>query len=183
MTKCHRIALVLALAMTGCNAIDGWRGRGTLPSETPFERGRFRPEKEPAPVPIESPRRGRLDGPPVNGVPLKESKATTNAAMAAGLVRDSASDLRIPKEERRRSDSPPASPPDGIVRSVEEGQKRAEQWGAISPQLKQIDGGEWQFSCLVPNPKNVNVHRRYEARDRDQLTAVKLVLDQIEQDR
>jgi hypothetical protein len=45
------------------------------------------------------------------------------------------------------------------------------------------DTGEWKFTCSVPNPKNPNLHRTHEARARDQLTAVRVVLEQIDRER
>jgi hypothetical protein len=51
--------------------------------------------------------------------------------------------------------------------------QRLETWG---------EGGEWKFSCSVPNRQNPNLRQNYEARAGDQLAAVRAVLEQIERE-
>jgi len=79
--------------------------------------------------------------------------------------------------------TPGAAMPTPIrIRTVEEGQKKVKELGAIWQKLEQVNGGDWQFSCVTPNQQNVLVNRRHEARDRDQLSAIQLVIDQIQRD-
>ncbi len=42
------------------------------------------------------------------------------------------------------------------------------------------DEGEWQFSCRIPKPQNPHIARRYEARARDPIAAVRAVLEEID---
>ena len=48
--------------------------------------------------------------------------------------------------------------------------QRLETWG---------DAGEWKFSCAIPNPQNPNIRRTYEATARDDLSALRAVIDQM----
>ena len=49
--------------------------------------------------------------------------------------------------------------------------QRLETWG---------DKGEWKFSCAVPNPSNPNIRRNYEATARDDLSALRAVINQMQ---
>jgi hypothetical protein len=44
------------------------------------------------------------------------------------------------------------------------------------------DGGDWKFSCALPNPRNTNLSRSFEAHGRTPLAAIQLVLDQVEKE-
>jgi hypothetical protein len=50
---------------------------------------------------------------------------------------------------------------------------RLETWG---------DNGEWKFSCSIPVKQTPGIRRTYEARARDRLSAIRAVLQQIEQE-
>jgi hypothetical protein len=54
--------------------------------------------------------------------------------------------------------------------------QRLETWG---------EGGEWKFSCSIPNPQNPSIRRNYEFRAPGEygLAAIRAVLEQIERER
>lgn len=52
--------------------------------------------------------------------------------------------------------------------------QRLETWG---------DRGEWKFSCSIPNRQNAFISRTYEGRAPDSLSAVRAVLNQIDQEK
>lgn len=51
--------------------------------------------------------------------------------------------------------------------------QRLETWG---------EAGEWKFSCSIPSRQNAFISRTYEGRATDYLSAVRAVLNQIDQD-
>jgi hypothetical protein len=54
--------------------------------------------------------------------------------------------------------------------------QRLETWG---------EGGEWKFSCSIPNPQNPSIRRNYEYRAPGEygLAAIRAVLEQIDRER
>jgi hypothetical protein len=65
------------------------------------------------------------------------------------------------------------------ITSLEQALLRLRAAGVRGQRWEQFDdNGPWYFSCTVPNAANT-AQRRYEAHDRDLLTAVLLVLEQI----
>jgi hypothetical protein len=87
-----------------------------------------------------------------------------------------------------RRDAPPA---DNLVSlastrngSYEQAQAQLAARGVIWQRLENAsDTGEWKFSCAVPNRQNPNVHRTYEAKAKDFLSAMQAVLEQIDKER
>jgi hypothetical protein len=75
--------------------------------------------------------------------------------------------------------SPGEAGPLSYAQVLEALQKR----GVLSHKLRQLPGGEWEFSCDVPANPDRTVVRHFEARDPSMEAAARLVLEQVEADR
>lgn len=52
--------------------------------------------------------------------------------------------------------------------------QRLETWG---------EDGLWKFTCAIPNAKNPNIRRTYEAQAPDAIAVLRAVIEQIDRDR
>jgi len=196
--------LLLSISGVGCDMLEKTRDREPIFGNRPLVPAP-EPIRDVEPIPRERPELRP------QGVKLNGSPASTNAAMAAGHtasdlripnetrrkkqpepepepVSKSFQSTNLQPEPSAPSPQPKlvsveSSPMLTRIRTADEGKQRAKELGVNWQKLEQLTSGEWQYSVTVPNEQNVAVNRRVEARDRDQVTAIQLVLDQIGRDR
>jgi len=80
--------------------------------------------------------------------------------------------------------SAPAQPQAGSSEDkFKQAQRDLAARGVLGQRLEMTTGsGEWKFTCYVPNRQNPKVHRAYDARAKDPLSAIQAVLDKIDQE-
>lgn len=65
------------------------------------------------------------------------------------------------------------------ISSIEEGQIVLTSYGAKAQRLDHLENGVWICSCALPADEAGSVHKRLEARNYDQLEAVRALVDQV----
>jgi hypothetical protein len=98
--------------------------------------------------------------------------------------------LRRPElaaEPASRRDPAPVSSPTATANSrittYEQAQAQLSARGIIWQRLETgSTNGEWKFTCSIPNRQNPRLHRTYEARGTDPVSAVRAALEQIDKD-
>jgi hypothetical protein len=85
-----------------------------------------------------------------------------------------------------RQDTGPASTPTtqgtGLL-SYEQAQTQLASRGVLWQRLEKVaETGDSKFSCAVPNRQNPRIHRTYEARARDDISAIRAVIAQIDKE-
>jgi hypothetical protein len=69
------------------------------------------------------------------------------------------------------------------ITTLDQGWAYLRAHGAVFQDLTaRAENGEVTCKCSIPNRQNPNLHRTYEASDRDALTALRAVIDQIEKE-
>jgi hypothetical protein len=75
----------------------------------------------------------------------------------------------------------PASPPG--VNTFEQAKRELEARGVLWQRLDMVGpGGEWKYSCSIPNKQNPRLQRTYEAKANDPVAAIRAVLDQLDKE-
>lgn len=195
------LATIFLSALIGCHGTgtnrpvdnDPLVGGGTLP-------------KAGSPAPTETARNG--DIPPIPPATTTSSPAAlTQGSLTAGgkgasgsegvtLGGPRSSDGKSPTSPQGTSSGSRMSPPpeSGTAPAVTgfrteggdyEGlQQRLQARGVVWQQLRMTGKNEWHFMCAVPDPQQPNVRRNYEAKAAgpNGTTAMRLVLDEIEQE-
>ncbi|MFO0842405.1 MAG: hypothetical protein U0797_08425 [Gemmataceae bacterium] len=142
--------------------------------------------------------RARSDVPPVPPA----NTTTSPAALTVGAITPPPSTDRRPAAQgitlggpRPKGVSSPAAPPDETRShaaplpasggdSYEGLQQRLQARGIVWQQLKMVERDRWDFYCAIPDQRQPNVRRNYEARGRaSAVEAMREVLAEIESDR
>jgi hypothetical protein len=70
------------------------------------------------------------------------------------------------------------------ITTREQGEAAVVARGALWNRLDQDpDTGVWRFRCSMPSPQDPRLHRTYDAKASDPISAIRLVIAQIDQDR
>jgi hypothetical protein len=132
-------------------------------------------------VPQGGPPPGAVLQPPLNGSPTAPVQPPANSIppQPVSLHPPAANQSTPVASALARPQAQPLSSEDKFKRTQDDLAAR----GAIGQRLEMTTGtGEWKFSCYVPNRQNPKVHRAYEARARDPLSAIQAVCDKIDQE-
>jgi hypothetical protein len=135
-------------------------------------------------VPASLPSGGTARGAAPGGAMLHEPEPVPETT--ARLTPVATTDAAV---QRTAASSPVAVAPPAATggMSFEQAQQILKQYGVTWQRLETWgDKGQWKFRCSVPNPRQPNVQRTYETTKPlpyDPLSAVRAVLNQIEQER
>lgn len=178
----------LLVALTGC-VMDSAEARRTdpltgLPKQIP-------PTQRPVTSTFDPKRQeAAAISAPVSDLGIREPRSATPAANSAALSwsgheSKTAAPTSTPPLHSLVTPAQPTSVSVGggpRIRSFEEAQQYLVAHGVKWQDLQTTGEGEWKFSCTIPNKKQPNTFRTYEARDRYGLSAIQKVIDQISRD-
>lgn len=87
-------------------------------------------------------------------------------------------------KESGSTTAPSASTSNPALGSYESVQEQLRARGVVWQQLRQVENEEWHFICAIPDPRQGNLRRNYEARavGRHGLAAIQAVLEEIDRD-
>jgi hypothetical protein len=174
------LAMLALAALAGCQT-------GRRYEHDPLMGGGPAVARQPAPSRQPDAGLARGDVPPVPPANSATSPAAlTNGAVAAG-DRRAPGEVVVhgPRPKDSRAAAPAtearAAPPAGDYEAL---QQQLQSRGVVWQQLRMVEQGRWDFLCAIPDPRQPNVRRNYEARARaSAVEAMREVLEEIDNER